>query len=105
MAGISIKLEKLLNQKNYISNAWGYIITAFAVAGPWIITIIVLTAFSSLYSQEIRVSLDYQLLNATIIYGFIGSQLITVPFQFFVTRYLADDRIKTKELCNELQVT
>lgn len=91
MAGISIRLEKLLNEKNYISNAWGYFITAFAVAGPWIVTIIVLTVFSSLYSQEIRVSFDYRLLNATIIYGFIGSQLITVPFQYFVTRYLADE--------------
>jgi len=91
MAGISIRLEKLLNQKNYISNAWGYFITAFAVAGPWIITILVLTAFSSLYSDEIRVSFDYKLLNATIIYGFIGSQLITVPFQYFATRYLADE--------------
>lgn len=91
MAGISIRLEKLLNQKNYISNFFGYFITTFAVAGPWIVTIVVLTVFSALYSQEIRVSVDYQLFNATIVYGFIGSQLITVPFQFVVTRYLADE--------------
>ncbi|XMB87192.1 exopolysaccharide Pel transporter PelG [Mycoplasmatota bacterium WC44] len=91
MAGISIRLEKLIKDESYISNFTGYLITTFAVAGPWIITIIVLSIFSSLFSAELRVSADFQLFNATVVYGFIGSQLITVPFQFIVTRYIADE--------------
>jgi|GEM_PF-6405606 len=91
MAGISIRLEKLLKNKNYTSNIAGYLVTTFAVAGPWIITIVVLSVFSALFSEEIRYSLDYQIFNSSILYGFIFSQIITVPFQFIVTRYLADE--------------
>ncbi|TYB31085.1 MAG: hypothetical protein FXF47_05885 [Candidatus Mcinerneyibacterium aminivorans] len=90
MAGIGFELKKLFKEESYTKRMKAYLYSAVVAAGPWLATVIslnFLSMFAKTYFSDI---LQRNLFMGTIIYSFIFSMIITVPFQFLITRYISD---------------
>lgn len=91
MAGIGFELRKLFDDDDSFT---GYIkaitFSTFISVGPFvamILTINILNLISKLVFDD---PLEQSLFITTLVYSFIFSQLVSIPFQFFVTRYISD---------------
>ncbi len=91
MAGIGFELRKLFDEDDSFS---GYIkavtFSTFISVGPFIATILAINILILVSKLVFDNSLEQLLFITTLVYGFIFSQLISFPFQFFVTRYISD---------------
>lgn len=88
MAGIGFELNKLARRDDLLGIAGAYLHSAFAIAGPWLFTVIALAFTTYLYGG----TTSEELLNfrGVIVYNFSFSLVLSAPVYFIMTRYLAD---------------
>ncbi len=88
MAGIGFELNKLARRDDLLGIAGAYLHSAFAIAGPWLFTVVALAFTTYLYGG----STSEELLNfrGVIVYNFSFSLVLSAPVYFIMTRYLAD---------------
>src|ERR1700761_6407140 len=88
MAGIGFELNKLAKRDDLMGIAGAYLHSAFAIAGPWLFTVIALAVTTYLYGG----SSGEELLNfrGVIVYNFSFSLVLSAPVYYVMTRYLAD---------------
>jgi uncharacterized membrane protein len=88
MAGIGFELNKLARRDDLMGIAAAYIHSAFAIAGPWLFTVVALAVTTYLYGGNGSV----ELLNfrSVIVYNFSATLAISAPTYMIITRYLAD---------------
>lgn len=88
MAGIGFALNKLARRDDLMGVAGAYLHSAFAIAGPWLFTVIALAFTTYLYGG----SQSEDLLNfrGVIVYNFSFSLVLSAPVYYIMTRYLAD---------------
>ena len=88
MAGIGFQLNKLARRDDLMGLAGAYFHSAFAIAGPWLFTVIALAITTAIYGGSVRSELlDFR---AIIVYNFSFSLVFSAPVFMIVTRYLAD---------------
>lgn len=88
MAGIGFELNKMARRDDLVGIAGAYLHSAFAIAGPWLFTVIALAVTTYLYGGANGV----ELLNfrGVIVYNFSFSLALSAPVYMIMTRYLAD---------------
>lgn len=84
MAGIGFKLRRWVQEDGLQGLVLGYFSSAVLAAGPWLISIATLSFLSRAWQGEST------LLSSLVITINLLSLLATGPFQFALTRYLAD---------------
>lgn len=88
MAGIGFELNKLARRDDLMGIMGAYIHSAFAIAGPWLFTVVALAVTTYLYggfgSQEL---MNFR---GVIVYNFSFSLAFSAPVYMIMTRYLAD---------------
>ena len=88
MAGIAFKLRRYTEEASFFGILKGYTYSAMIVAGPWLISTIVLGILVLFVREKLN------LLPAIIMYIFCFSQIYVGVYQFIVTRFLADKLYK-----------
>lgn len=88
MAGIGFELNKMARRDDLMGIVGAYLHSAFAIAGPWLFTVVALAAISLLYGNYNSI----ELLNfrGVIVYNFSFSLVFSAPTFMVMTRYLAD---------------
>lgn len=88
MAGIGFELNKMARRDDLMGIAGAYLHSLFAIAGPWLFTVVALAFTTYLYGG----SNNIELLNfrGVIVYNFSFSLALSAPVYFIMTRYLAD---------------
>ena len=88
MAGIGFELNKLAKRDDLMGIAGAYFNSAFAIAGPWLFTVIALAFTTYLYGG----TNGSELMNfrGVIVYNFSFSLALSGPVYTVMTRYLAD---------------
>ncbi len=88
MAGIGFELNKMARRDDLLGIAGAYVHSLFAIAGPWLFTVVAL-GFTTYYYGG---SDGIELLNfrGVIVYNFSFSLALSAPVYFIMTRYLAD---------------
>jgi len=91
MAGIGFELRKLFDEDDSFS---GYIkaltFSTFISVGPFIAMILSINILILVSKLIFNNPSEQLLFITTLVYSFIFSQLISFPFQFFITRYISD---------------
>ncbi len=88
MAGIGFELNKLARRDDLIGVAGAYLHSAFAIAGPWLFTVIALALTTYLYGNTD--SAEMMNFRGVIVYNFSFSLALSAPVYMIMTRYLAD---------------
>ncbi|MES2984658.1 MAG: exopolysaccharide Pel transporter PelG [Pseudomonadota bacterium] len=88
MAGIGFELNKLARRDDLMGIAGAYMHSAFAIAGPWLFTVVALAFTTYLYGGSEGVELMN--FRGVIVYNFSFSLALSAPVYFIMTRYLAD---------------
>ena len=88
MAGIGFELNKLAKRDDLIGVAGAYMHSLFAIAGPWLFTVVALAVTTYLYGGSDSVELMN--FRGVIVYNFSFSLALSAPVYFIMTRYLAD---------------
>jgi uncharacterized membrane protein len=88
MAGIGFELNKLARRDDLIGLAGAYLHSVFAIAGPWLFTVVALAFITYIYGG----SDSTEMLNfrGIIVYNFSVSLVLAAPVFTIMTRYLAD---------------
>lgn len=88
MAGIGFELNRMAGRDNLLGIAGAYLHSAFAIAGPWLFTVVALAFTTFFYGNTDNA----ELLNfrGVIVYNFSFSLALSAPVYFIITRYLAD---------------
>lgn len=89
MAGIGFTLRNLTRQDNMIGVVQGYAYATFVTSGPWLFTILALTALN-LLAERFTGYEGLSIFRLIIIYNFSFSLILSAPVTIIVTRYLAD---------------
>jgi uncharacterized membrane protein len=89
MAGIGFVLRKLLKKEELSSYGAAFFHSMMAASGPWILTILTLSAFFFL-SQNLVSQLSYTEFRLIILFNFSVSLVFAAPVANCSTRYLAD---------------
>ena len=91
MAGIGFELRKLFNEDDSFT---GYIkaitFSTFISVGPFVAMILTINVLNLVSKFVYNNPSERLLFITTLVYGFIFSQLVSIPFQFFITRYISD---------------
>jgi len=90
MAGIGFELKRIFKKDSLFSVLSGAIYSTIVVIGP---TIIVMGTMLVLYTALGYMNIIYserELLSSTILYIFLGAQLITAPISSVMSRYVGD---------------
>jgi len=88
MAGIGFELNKLARRDDLLGIAGAYIHSAFAIAGPWLFTVVALAFTTLLYGNN--GSDELMNFRGVIVYNFSFSLVLSAPVYMIMTRYLAD---------------
>ncbi len=88
MAGIGFELNKLAKRDDLMGIAAAYLHSAFAIAGPWLFTVIALAITTYLYGGD--GSSELMNFRSVIVYNFSVSLVLSAPIFMIMTRYLAD---------------
>ena len=98
MAGIGFELRKMFSEDNTVyENVKAISYSTIVSVGPWIFTIATLNIFNMIGKKYIFQIQERQILMATIVYSFIFSQIFSSPWQYLITRYVADCIYKNKQ--------
>lgn len=90
MAGIGFTLRRLFGRDTFIDRTRAYAFSALVAAGPWISAVVVVNLLVWAAEHLLISPAGRTLFMSTIVYAFVFSQLLTAPWQFIVTRYIAD---------------
>lgn len=88
MAGIGFELNKMARRDDLFGIAGAYLHSAFAIAGPWLFTVVALAFTTYLYGNTD--SVEMMNFRGVIVYNFSFSLALSAPVYFIITRYLAD---------------
>lgn len=88
MAGIGFELNKLARRDDLMGIAGAYLHSAFAIAGPWLFTVVALACTTILYGAS--GSDEMMNFRGVIVYNFSFSLVLSAPVYMIMTRYLAD---------------
>lgn len=88
MAGIGFELNKLARRDDLMGIAGAYLHSAFAIAGPWLFTVVALACTTLLYGAS--GSDEMMNFRGVIVYNFSFSLVLSAPVYMIMTRYLAD---------------
>ncbi|NMH69007.1 exopolysaccharide Pel transporter PelG [Bacillus sp. RO3] len=92
MAGIGFQLQKLFKEDYFSSRVKAYGFSVMVTSGPWLIIIVSLAMSQWMIGNLLSVPVEVrELLNITLAYCFIFSQLVFSIQQLTVTRYVADE--------------
>jgi polysaccharide biosynthesis protein PelG len=89
MAGIGLRLHKVVAEGSYVHAGTAYLSSALISAGPWLTAVLALSLLGSTAVAFLGQA-DRALLLVTITYAFSISLVLTGGPQLVVTRYLAD---------------
>lgn len=90
MAGIGFELKKLFNRKGLLSNVRAYFYSVFVTIGPVIISVLAITFLYMMLKYFGVPRKEIELLQATILYSFVFSVILTSGFAMMLSRYLSD---------------
>jgi uncharacterized membrane protein len=90
MAGIGFELRKLLNRTNYFNIFQAYAVAGLISSGPWIISILGIFVIGLLTIDTTLDKLFVGKFQVSITYLMACSLILTGPFQFMISRYVAD---------------
>lgn len=90
MAGIGFTLKRLFYKDTFSDRFRAYAFSSLVAAGPWLSAVLVVNILLLVAERYIMAPSDRLLFMSTIVYSFIFSQIITAPWQFVATRYIAD---------------
>jgi len=90
LAGIGFTLRKLFHKDTFSDRFRAYAFSSMVAAGPWLSAVLVVNILLLVAEHYIVAPADRLLFMSTIVYSFIFSQLLTAPWQFLLTRYIAD---------------
>lgn len=88
MAGIGFELNKLARRDDLMGLAGAYLHSMFAIAGPWLFTVVALAVTTYLYGGND--SVEMMNFRGVIVYNFSFSLVLSAPVFTVMTRYLAD---------------
>lgn len=88
MAGIGFRLQRLVQRGTYTAVLQGFFYATFLVAGPWIVSLVVIGLLSWLLTLSGH---DFAIFRTSIVYFYAFSLIATGLYQMPVTRYLADE--------------
>ncbi len=88
MAGIGFELNKLARRDDLIGIAGAYLHSMFAIAGPWLFTVVALAFITYLWGGSD--SVEMMNFRGVIVYNFSFSLALSGPVYMIMTRYLAD---------------
>jgi uncharacterized membrane protein len=88
MAGIGFELNKLARRDDLMGVTAAYLNSAFAIAGPWLFTVVALAITTYLYGGQS--STELMNFRSIIVYNFSVSLVLSAPIFMIMTRYLAD---------------
>ncbi len=88
MAGIGFELNKLARRDDLMGIMGAYFHSAFAIAGPWLFTVVALAFTTYLYGGFD--SAELMNFRGVIVYNFSFSLALSAPVYMIMTRYLAD---------------
>jgi len=94
LAGIGITLRELFSRETVFDRIYAYSYSALIAAGPWISAVFIVNLIILLSQHFIVIPYERFLFMSTIVYSFVVSQIITAPWQFINTRYIADKLFK-----------
>ncbi len=90
MAGIGFELKKLYKDRGLMANARAYLYSIFVTVGPVVISVTAIT-FMQFMLKYIGVErYERDILQATIMYSFIFSVIISSGYCMMLSRYLSD---------------
>lgn len=90
MAGIGFELKKLYKKEGMLAKLKGHFFSIFVTIGPILISVLLIVSLQViLRSIGIKRS-EIDLLQATIMYSFIGGVIITSGYSMLLSRYLSD---------------
>lgn len=88
MAGIGFELNKLARRDDLVGIAGAYLHSMFAIAGPWLFTVVALAFTTYLWGGSD--SVEMMNFRGVIVYNFSFSLALSAPVYMIMTRYLAD---------------
>lgn len=88
MAGIGFELNKLARRDDLVGILGAYLHSAFAIAGPWLFTVVALAFTTYMYGGSD--SAELMNFRGVIVYNFSFSLVLSAPVYMVMTRYLAD---------------
>lgn len=89
MAGIGFRLQKLITGDSYTDVLKAYLFSSVIAAGPMIVVMITLALIKRMAQHYMGLDGEAQFMGL-VIYVYAFSMVLTAPFYFVVTRYLAD---------------
>ena len=89
MAGIGFRLRNLLKEETYLSDITAHLYSAVIAAGPWIFSVISLSAITT-FSIPLLSKSQLGLFRATMVYTFIFSLVINGMLQLIISKFIAD---------------
>ncbi|MFB6365402.1 exopolysaccharide Pel transporter PelG [Paenibacillus elgii] len=90
MAGIGFELKKLFRQAGLLHSVKAYAYSSLTTIGPMILCLFMLLFMQRFMSWYDVSFLERELFQATIVYGFIFSTLLTGGLSMILTRFIAD---------------
>ncbi len=91
MAGIGFKLQKLITGESYTDVLKAYLFSSVIAAGPMLVVMITLAVIKRMAQIHMGLEGEAQFMGL-VIYVYAFSMVMTAPFYFVVTRYLADQQ-------------
>ena len=89
MAGIGFRFREIADSGSYLGAIKSYVYSSVFAAGPWILTMVVISALNALASPEVRGE-ALLIFRALLSYIFAFSLILTGTFQLAIVRYIAD---------------
>lgn len=90
MAGIGFELKKLFKDKGLLGSVKAYLYSIFVTIGPIVISVLVITFMQFILRYAGVDQGRRELLQATIMYSFIFSVILSSGYCMMLSRYLAD---------------
>lgn len=89
MAGIGFQLERILEDNTYLSHLKAYMYSAVICSGPWILSVLTITALSVFTPKNIDM-FEMMYFRTVITYIFCFSLIVAGILYLSLSRYLAD---------------
>lgn len=89
MAGIGFRLQKLITGDSYTDVLKAYLFSSLIAAGPMVVVMVTLALIKRMAQVYMGLDGEAQFMSL-VIYVYAFSMVLTAPFYFVVTRYLAD---------------
>lgn len=89
MAGIGFRFREIADSGSYLGAIKSYVYSSVFAAGPWMLTMAVISALNALASPEVH-GRALLVFRALLSYVFAFSLILTGTFQLAIVRYIAD---------------